>query len=245
MFTALTESGITSRAINKGLASVEFVNPREFTTDVHRTVDDRPYGGGPGMVMLAEPLLKAIDKAKSLLAGSEGQPKVVYLSPQGLPFDQSVAQIEITEQRPLVFVAGRYEGIDERVIQLAVDEEWSLGDFVLSGGELPAMVMMDAMIRLIPGALGHQGSAEEDSFTEGLLDCPHYTRPEEFQGLKVPEVLLSGNHKLIREWRLQQSLQRTRKRRPDLFDKKQLSKEQQKLLDNAEKASPLREPKEN
>lgn len=246
MFSALTASGITSRAIDKGLASVEFVNPREFTTDVHRTVDDRPYGGGPGMVMLAEPLLKAIDKAKSLLAESGSQPKVVYLSPQGAPFNQAVAQAETKEQRPLVFVAGRYEGIDERVIELAVDEEWSLGDFVLSGGELPAMVMMDAMIRLIPGALGHQGSAEEDSFSEGLLDCPHYTRPEEFQGMKVPKVLLSGNHKLIREWRLQQSLQRTQQRRPDLFDKQQLSKEQQKLLDDVENASNIsRERKEN
>ncbi|PIE41121.1 MAG: tRNA (guanosine(37)-N1)-methyltransferase TrmD [Gammaproteobacteria bacterium] len=220
MFASLTEYGVSSRAIKKGLASVDFVNPREFTIDVHRTVDDRPYGGGPGMVMLAEPLMQSIARAKELCGEDAERAKVVYVSPQGKPFSQQKAAQTVNENRPVVFVAGRYEGIDERVIELAVDEEWSLGDYVLSGGELPAMVMMDTMIRLIPGALGHQGSAEQDSFAEGLLDCPHYTRPEEYRGLRVPDVLLSGNHQRIKEWRMQQSLARTRKRRPDLLAKR-------------------------
>lgn len=235
MFASLTEYGVSSRAIKKGLTSVNFVNPREFTTDVHRTVDDRPYGGGPGMVMLAEPLMQSIAKAKASFGDDAGNAKVVYVSPQGKPFSQGIAEQAVQDDRPIVFVAGRYEGIDERVIELAVDEEWSLGDYVLSGGELPAMVMMDTMIRLIPGALGHKGSAEEDSFAEGLLDCPHYTRPEEYRGLKVPDVLLSGNHKHIKEWRLKQSLGRTQERRPDLLEEKLkngvLSAEEAKLLE--------------
>lgn len=231
MFTALTKYGVSSRALKNGLVDVDFVNPRAFTSDVHRTVDDRPYGGGPGMVMLAEPLLASITKAKELLAGESAAPaRVVYVSPQGAPFTQQVAEQAVTDNRPIIFIAGRYEGVDERVIELAVDEEWSLGDYVLSGGELPAMVMMDTMIRLIPGALGHKNSAAEDSFVEGLLDCPHYTRPEEYQGHKVPEVLLSGNHERIRQWRLKQALGRTWLRRPDLLETKQLTAEEQKLL---------------
>ena len=233
MFAALQQYGVSGRAIRNGLTRISLVNPRDFTSDVHRTVDDRPYGGGPGMVMLPEPVLQAIAGAKAQLAetaGQSGRPKVVYLSPQGQPFTQQLAQQNVAEGRPIVFLAGRYEGIDERIIDLAVDEEWSLGDYVLSGGELPAMVMMDTMIRLMPGALGHQSSAEEDSFVEGLLDCPHYTRPEEYQGHKVPEVLLSGNHERIRQWRLKQALGRTWLRRPDLLACKQLSVEEERLL---------------
>lgn len=239
MFAALQDFGVSGRAIRNGLTEISLVNPREFTTDVHRTVDDRPYGGGPGMVMLPEPVLQAIAGAKARLAqapsGQAGenaaeQPKVVYLSPQGQPFTQQLAQQNVSEGRPIVFLAGRYEGIDERIIERAVDEEWSLGDYVLSGGELPAMVMMDTMIRLLPGALGHQSSAEEDSFAEGLLDCPHYTRPEDYEGQKVPEVLLSGNHERIRQWRLKQALGRTWLRRPDLLSRKQLNDEEERLL---------------
>jgi tRNA (guanine37-N1)-methyltransferase len=240
MFAALQEHGVSGRAIRKGLTDVALVNPRDFTTDVHRTVDDRPYGGGPGMVMLVEPVLQAIKQAKRLAGlggcGESGSsmetqpPKVVYLSPQGTPFDQALARQNVEASQPIVFLAGRYEGIDERIIGLAVDEEWSLGDYVLSGGELPAMVMMDTMIRLLPGVLGHQGSAEEDSFAAGLLDCPHYTRPEEYEGLRVPPVLLSGNHKKIEQWRLKQSLGRTWLRRPDLLAAKKLTPQEEKLL---------------
>lgn len=235
MFAALRDYGVSSRAIRSGLAGLTLVNPREFTADVHRTVDDRPYGGGPGMVMLPEPLLKAIDKARSLVGAEAKTPRVVYVSPQGKPFCQQMAEEIVAKAEPVVFVAGRYEGIDERIIELAVDEEWSLGDYVLSGGELPAMVMMDTMMRLIPGALGHKKSAAEDSFTEGLLDCPHYTRPEDYQGHRVPEVLLSGNHELIRRWRLKQALGRTWLRRPDLLARKALSDEEQALLEAFQK----------
>lgn len=230
MFAALQSYGVSSRAIKNGLTTIELVNPRDFTSDVHRTVDDRPYGGGPGMVMLPDPMIQAIDKARSLIETEHQPAKVVYLSPQGTPFSQQVAEQQVTGQQPLVFVSGRYEGIDERIIELAVDEEWSLGDYVLSGGELPAMVMMDTMIRLLPGALGHQHSAEEDSFVAGLLDCPHYTRPENYQGHEVPKVLLSGNHQRIKQWRLQQALGRTWLRRPELLAKKQLTDEEQRLL---------------
>jgi tRNA (guanine37-N1)-methyltransferase len=192
--------------------------------------------------MLAEPVIQAITKAKAVLGDAsqlahgaeikteQPQPKVVYLSPQGRPFDQALAEENVAEGRPIVFLAGRYEGIDERIIELAVEEEWSLGDYVLSGGELPAMVMMDTMIRLIPGVLGHQGSAVEDSFSSGLLDCPHYTRPEECEGVQVPTVLLSGNHQKITAWRLKQSLGRTWLRRPDLLAVKELTPEEEKLL---------------
>jgi tRNA (guanine37-N1)-methyltransferase len=230
MFKAISEHGITSRAVKNGLIELDYVNPRDFTHDFHRTVDDRPYGGGPGMLMLVEPLLAAIAQAKqNLAARGVEQARVVYVSPQGRRFDQHAART-FSQQPGMIFLCGRYEGIDERVIELAVDEEWSIGDYVLSGGELPVMAMIDATARLLPGVLGHKDSASEDSFFEGLLDCPHYTRPEDYQGRVVPPVLLSGNHAAIRRWRLKQSLGRTWQRRPDLLEGKVLTSEQARLL---------------
>ena len=226
MFSALTDYGISGRAIKNGLVQCNSFNPRDFTEDRHQTVDDRPYGGGPGMVMMIEPLRKAISVAKDW-AGDDAL--VVYLSPQGQVLGQQAVNRFATQQS-LILIAGRYEGIDERLIALEIDEEWSIGDYVLSGGELPAMVLMDALIRQLPGALGHSDSADQDSFAEGLLDCPHYTRPEDYQGQVVPEVLLSGNLEKIRRWRLQQSLLRTQQRRPDLLDRLELNKEQKALL---------------
>lgn len=226
MFDAVIDYGITSRAVDQGLLTVECWNPRSFTADRHQTVDDRPYGGGPGMVMKIEPLRAAIRAARAALPGA----KVAYMSPQGRRLDQGGAT-ELAGRERLILVAGRYEGIDERLLQLEVDEEWSLGDYVLSGGELAAMVIIDAVTRLLPGALGDEQSAAQDSFAAGLLDCPHYTRPEDYEGLKVPEVLLSGNHEAIRKWRLKQALGRTHERRPDLLDGLALDKEQRKLLD--------------
>ncbi len=226
MFTAITEQGVTSRGIKQGLLAVDFWNPRDFTTDRHRTVDDRPYGGGPGMLMKVEPLRAAIHAAKQQ-AGANA--KVIYLSPQGRKLDQT-GVVELASRDKHILVAGRYEGIDERIIASEIDEEWSIGDYVLSGGELAAMVLIDSVSRLVPGVLGHESSAEEDSFAEGLLDCPHYTRPEVIDGQGVPEVLLSGNHQAIRRWRLKQALGRTWLRRPDLLAKSQLEKEQQELL---------------
>ena len=226
MFSALTDYGISGRAIKNGLVQCNSFNPRDFTEDRHQTVDDRPYGGGPGMVMMIEPLRKAISVAKDW-AGDDAL--VVYLSPQGQVLGQQAVNRFATQQS-LILIAGRYEGIDERLIALEIDEEWSIGDYVLSGGELPAMVLMDALIRQLPGALGHSDSADQDSFAEGLLDCPHYTRPEDYQGQVVPEVLLSGNHEKIRRWRLQQSLLRTQQRRQDLLDRLELNKEQKALL---------------
>ena len=227
MFQAFTDNGVTGRAVKNGLIEVNCINPRDFTFDRHRTVDDRPYGGGPGMLMMVQPLTDAIHAAKQA-AGKES--KVIYLSPQGKKLDQqaveSLAQIE-----SLIFVAGRYEGIDERVIEAEIDEEWSVGDYVLSGGEMPAMIMMDAIARFVPGVLGHELSAEQDSFTDGLLDCPHYTRPENLNDSLVPEVLLSGNHEKIRLWRLKQSLGRTWQRRPELLNNLALTEEQQRLLE--------------
>jgi tRNA (guanine37-N1)-methyltransferase len=226
MFEALTGYGISSRAVNQGLVEVSSFNPRDFTDDPHATVDDRPYGGGPGMVMMIEPLRKAISAAKDWI---QGEPLVVYLSPQGEVLQQSAVNQFATGQS-LILIAGRYEGIDERLIELEVDQEWSIGDYVLSGGELPAMVFMDALIRQLPGALGHKESANQDSFSDGILDCPHYTRPEKYEGIDVPEVLLSGNHEKIRQWRLKQSLVRTKQRRPDLLEKLELDDEQKALL---------------
>ena len=226
MFEALTGYGISSRAVNQGLLEVSSFNPRDFTDDPHATVDDRPYGGGPGMVMTIEPLRKAIGAAKNWI---QGDPLVVYLSPQGKVLQQTAVNQFATGQS-LILIAGRYEGIDERLIELEVDQEWSIGDYVLSGGELPAMVFMDALIRQLPGALGHKESANQDSFADGILDCPHYTRPEKYEGLDVPEVLLSGNHEKIRQWRLKQSLLRTKQRRPDLLEKLELDDEQKALL---------------
>jgi len=239
MFASLTNFGVTGRAVKNGVIEVLFSNPRDFTHDRHRTVDDRPYGGGPGMVMMAEPLVTAINAMKAEVSSdAEVAPKVIYLSPQGKRFDQNAARA-FSQSSGLVLVAGRYEGIDERVIRSAVDEEWSLGDYVLSGGELPAMVMIDAIARLLPDVLGHLDSAEEDSFTDGLLDCPHYTRPESYQGQRVPDVLLSGNHKAIRQWRLKQALGKTWKKRPDLLNDKVLDDEQKALLDLYRKEHPL------
>lgn len=226
MFQAVTQYGVTGRAVNKGLLQVECWNPRDYTKDKHRTVDDRPYGGGPGMLMKVQPLQDAIVAAKQ--AAGDGV-KVIYLSPQGRKLDQA-GVLELVSRKKLVLVAGRYEGIDERLIDAGIDEEWSLGDYVLSGGELPAMTLIDAVARLVPGVLGHQDSATEDSFVEGLLDCPHYTRPEQINGVCVPEVLLSGNHELIRLWRLKQQLGRTWLRRPDLLERLELNTEQLRLL---------------
>jgi tRNA (guanine37-N1)-methyltransferase len=226
MFQAVTQYGVTGRAVNKGLLQVECWNPRDYTKDKHRTVDDRPYGGGPGMLMKVQPLQDAIVAAKQ--AAGDGV-KVIYLSPQGRKLDQA-GVLELVSRKKLVLVAGRYEGIDERLIDAGIDEEWSLGDYVLSGGELPAMTLIDAVARMVPGVLGHQDSATEDSFVEGLLDCPHYTRPEQINGVCVPEVLLSGNHELIRLWRLKQQLGRTWLRRPDLLERLELNTEQLRLL---------------
>jgi len=227
MFRALDEQGVTGRAVDRGLVELGFWNPRDYTQDVHRTVDDRPYGGGPGMVMKVEPLKAAIEHAKA--AAKPGTP-VIYLSPQGRRLDQAAAK-GLAKRDGMILIAGRYEGIDERIIDYYVDEEWSIGDYVLSGGELAAMVLMDAVIRLIPGVLGDAGSAEQDSHVDGLLDCPHYTRPEEIDGRVVPPVLLSGNHKAIARWRLQQSLGRTWLRRPDLIKDRKLTADEQILLD--------------
>ncbi len=227
MFEALACCGITGRAIQEGHLSLRCWNPRDLAFGLHRTVDDRPYGGGPGMVMRVEPLASTIKAANAEL-GSDTS--VVYLTPQGRRLDQE-GVTRLADRRTLVLVAGRYEGIDERVVETEIDEEWSIGDYVLSGGELAAMVVIDAVTRLLPGTLGHQDSAGEDSFFSGLLDCPHYTRPEVAAGLKVPEVLLGGNHEAIRRWRLKKALGRTWERRPDLLEKLALDEEQRTLLD--------------
>ena len=231
MFAALTGSGITRRAIDRGLYALGFHNPRDFTSDPHRTVDDRPYGGGPGMVMLAEPLMQAIRAARTAQERALGRSgRVIYLSPQGRRLEQEVV-LELAAEPALVLLCGRYEGVDQRLIDREVDEELSLGDFVLSGGELPAMVLLDAIVRQLPGALNTAGSAQEDSFADGLLDCPHYTRPERYEDERVPEVLLSGNHAAIRSWRLKQSLGSTWLSSPDLLAARQLSKTELKLLE--------------
>lgn len=226
MFRAVTDYGVIGRAVKSGLLSVQCWSPRDFTYDLHRTVDDRPYGGGPGMLMMVQPLREAIDAAKAA-AGEVS--KVIYLSPQGRKLDQT-GVCELAANQKMILVCGRYEGIDERVIQTEIDEEWSIGDYVLSGGELPAMTLIDSVARLIPGVLGHQASAGEDSFADGLLDCPHYTRPEVLAGMEVPPVLLSGNHAEIRRWRLKQSLGRTWLRRPELLESLALTDEQALLL---------------
>lgn len=213
MFAALTQSGITRRALERGLWRMECWNPRDATEDKHRTVDDRPYGGGPGMVMLAAPLEKTIAAAKSARGDDV---KVICLSPQGAPLTHRRVR-ELATGSGAILLCGRYEGIDERLIERCVDEEISLGDFVLSGGEIAAMALIDACVRQVPGALNDDASAVEDSFVAGLLDCPHYTRPEVHEELPVPEVLLSGHHENIRRWRLKMSLARTRSRRPELF----------------------------
>ncbi|HDR0636093.1 tRNA (guanosine(37)-N1)-methyltransferase TrmD [Pasteurella multocida] len=226
MFKAITEFGVTGRAVKQNLLQVRCWNPRDFTHDKHKTVDDRPYGGGPGMLMMVQPLRDAIQAAKAEVG--EGA-KVIYLSPQGRKLDQAGVK-ELAQHQKLILLCGRYEGIDERLIETEVDEEWSVGDYVLTGGELPAMTLIDAVARFIPGVLGKQASADEDSFAEGLLDCPHYTRPEVLGGLAVPPVLMSGNHEEIRKWRLRKSLERTWLRRPELLESLALTDEQRKLL---------------
>lgn len=231
MFSALSGFGITGRAQDRGLYELNCWNPRDFAEDRHRTVDDRPYGGGPGMVMLPLPLEKSIVAAKARQSASVGAAgRVIYLSPQGRPLDHRRV-LELAAELAVVLLCGRYEGVDQRLIERCVDEEISLGDFVLSGGELPAMVLLDAIIRQLPGALNDEDSAVEDSFVDGLLDCPHYTRPVVYEGMAVPDVLLSGNHAEIRRWRLQQSLGQTRLRRPDLLAGRTLSKEEFRLLE--------------
>ncbi|WP_298623753.1 tRNA (guanosine(37)-N1)-methyltransferase TrmD [uncultured Legionella sp.] len=224
--------GITGRAIEQGLAKIDHWNPRDWSSRPYRQVDDKPYGGGPGMVMMYEPLHAAIEHARSHMPANC---KTIYLSPQGKVIRQTDLNQVARERQSLLFIAGRYEGIDERIINHHVDEEWSLGDFVLSGGELAAMVFIDAIIRLIPGSLGHLGSAEQDSFMNGLLDCPHYTRPATINGMDVPPVLLGGNHRDIERWRRKQSLGKTWLKRPDLLDKLQLNETDQQLLGEFQK----------
>ncbi len=227
MFETLRAGGVTARALQSGLVTFEVWNPRDFTDDRQRTVDDRPYGGGPGMVMLVTPLKKAIEAARGAVGADAER---VYLSPQGRRATQAEVAA-LAERGRLVLVCGRYEGVDERLVETSIDQELSMGDFVLSGGEIAAMALIDAMARLLPGALGHEDSAKEDSFVAGLLDCPHYSRPEVIDGRRVPEVLLSGDHAAIRRWRLMQSLGRTFTRRPELLRGRRLSDEQQALLD--------------
>jgi tRNA (guanine37-N1)-methyltransferase len=230
MFSAVTEYGVTGRAVEQGQLEVILSNPRDYATDRHGTVDDRPYGGGPGMLMKVETLEAALDNAKAQLGEpGEGGRRVIYLSPQGRKLDHALVR-ELANLSQLVLVAGRYEGIDERVLEAEVDEEVSIGDYVLSGGELAAMVVVDAVSRQLPGVLGHEQSAQQDSFADGLLDCPHYTRPEEYRGRRVPEVLLSGNHEMIRRWRLRRSLARTLERRPELLEQRVLTPEEEELL---------------
>ncbi len=227
MFDAITKYGVTGRAVTQGKLSLDYWTPRDFTMDKHQTVDDRPYGGGPGMVMKVEPLQQAIRAAKQQLGE---QTKVAYMSPQGRKLDQQGLK-KLATREAMIFVAGRYEGIDERLISEEIDEEWSIGDYVLSGGELAAMTIIDGMARLLPGVLGDEESAQQDSFMDGLLDHPHYTRPELLAEQTVPKVLLSGDHEAIRKWRLKQALGRTWLRRSDLLEAKSLSSEQSALLE--------------
>lgn len=223
LFDAVLDYGITRRALDRGLYRFKSWNPRDFTDDPHRTVDDRPYGGGPGMLMLAEPLDRALNAVQRDLAAEGLAPWVVHFSPRGRPLKQrrvmELKEAAINQNRALVLLCGRYEGIDERLLQRRVDEEISLGDFVLSGGELPALALMDAIVRQLPGALNDAESAAQDSFSDGLLDCPHYTRPEVWQGLDVPAVLKSGNHAAIAKWRREESLRLTAALRPDLLNR--------------------------
>ncbi len=231
MVLAGLQEGVTARAMERGLVTVKVWNPRDYAEDKYRTVDDRPYGGGPGMVMKFEPLAAAVREA---INASPLPVKVIYLSPQGNLLNQQ-ALARFARCPRLILIAGLYEGIDERLINAVVDEEWSIGDYVLSGGELASLVFFDATVRLLPGVLGHAESARQDSHVAGLLDCPHYTRPEVIEGMSVPKILLSGDHEAIRRWRLQQSLVRTSTRRPDLFEKIQLDDEQLALMKGKEK----------
>jgi tRNA (guanine37-N1)-methyltransferase len=232
MIAQAASFGVTGRARERGLWQLELWNPRDFTTDNHKTVDDRPYGGGPGMVMLAGPLSQAIGAAKAAqIAAGVAEPRVIHLSPAGVPLThRRVLELALAMNAGYVLLAGRYEGIDERLLAREADEEIAIGDFVVSGGELPGLMLIDAMARQLPGALNDELSAQQDSFAAGLLDCPHYTRPEVLDGVAVPEVLLSGHHAEIRRWRLKQSLGRTWERRPDLLAERPLTKEEAALL---------------
>lgn len=233
MFAAVTEHGISGRAVRSGLMNLELFNPRDYTTDKHRTVDDKPFGGGPGMLMKTEPLMASIAAARQAVAEKQIAPekaKVIYLSPQGKTLKQD-SIIDLAKREGMVLLCGRYQGIDNRVLENEIDEEWSLGDFVISGGELAAMTLIDAMTRFQPGALGDEGSALEDSFSNGLLHSPEYTRPQSINGQDVPEVLLSGDHEAIRKWRLKQSLGATWLKRPDLLQGMSLEREQEELLE--------------
>jgi tRNA (guanine37-N1)-methyltransferase len=231
-FVPLVNLGVTGRAIRQGVVDLQVLNPRDFAQDKHRSVDDRPYGGGPGMVMAVEPLRSAIAQARANVTNGQepdSQPVVSLLSPQGQQMDQSAVR-ELASRNSLILVCGRYEGVDERLIEMEVDEEWSIGDYVLSGGELAAAVMVDAVVRMMPGVLGDELSAAQDSFSEGLLDCPHYTRPEIVDGKEVPAVLLSGDHQAIARWRRKQSLGRTWLRRPELLKQSEMSAQDLELL---------------
>ncbi|AAM67935.1 tRNA (guanosine(37)-N1)-methyltransferase TrmD [Buchnera aphidicola] len=230
MFYAITNYGVTGKAIRKNIINIKFFNPRDFTDNKYKSVDDRPYGGGPGMLMSAKPLYLAIKNAKNLLKSAI----VIYLSPQGKRLNQKKI-LEIIKNKKIIFVCGRYEGIDQRIIDCQVDEEWSIGDYILTGGELAAMVAIDSISRFIPGVIKKKQSVQEDSFFNGLLDYPHYTRPKIIEKMKVPEILLSGNHDKIRLWRLKKSLEKTWTKRPDLLKNKILKKEEKILLNELKK----------
>ncbi|OWY39766.1 tRNA (guanosine(37)-N1)-methyltransferase TrmD [Xenophilus sp. AP218F] len=244
MFDSIARFGVSQRALDLGIWGFKAWNPRDFTHDNYRRVDDRPYGGGPGMVMQIEPLEQSLGAARERQrqAGVE-RSHVIYLSPQGRRLDHAAA-VELSQRPGLILLCGRYEGVDERLIASEVDEEISIGDYVMSGGELPAMVLMDAVIRLLPGVLNDAQSAYEDSFVDGLLDCPHYTRPEEYRGMRVPDVLLSGNHALIAKWRLKQSLGRTWQRRPELLKDRILTKQESRLLAEYQQEQDIRKKPE-
>jgi tRNA (guanine37-N1)-methyltransferase len=231
MFEAITRYGITRRAVEQGNFQLHTWNPRDFTRDNHRSVDDRPYGGGPGMLMMAEPLAQAISAARAgQTQAGMAKSCVIHLSPQGRPLTHGVVKELLARDEGIILLASRYEGVDERLIRKYVDEEISIGDYVLSGGELAAMVLIDSVVRHLPGVLGDADSAQQDSFVQGLLDCPHYTRPEVFEGEGIPGVLLSGHHAEIEKWRLKQALGRTWQRRPDLLAQRQLTKQEARLL---------------
>ena len=233
MFAAVTEHGISARAVRSGLMNLELFNPRDYTTDKHRTVDDKPFGGGPGMLMKTEPLMASIAAARQAVRQKQTiaeKARVIYLSPQGQTLKQG-SIIDLAKRESMILLCGRYQGIDNRVLENEIDEEWSLGDFVISGGELAAMTLIDAMTRFQPGALGDEGSALEDSFSNGLLHSPEYTRPQSIDGSDVPKVLLSGDHEAIRKWRLKQSLGATWLKRPDLLQAMSLEREQEELLE--------------
>ena len=245
MFKSISDYGVSGRALSEHKLSLSFWNPRDFSEDKHKRVDDRPFGGGPGMVMQVAPLVSAIQAAKKAASEQGKSPKVIYLSPQGQVLKHKEVK-RFSELDSLILLAGRYEGIDERVINAEVDEEWSIGDYVLSGGELPCMVLIDAISRQLPGVLGHAESAKWDSFSEdnlGLLDCPHYTRPETILGMDAPPVLMSGHHAEIKQWRLQQSLLRTWQRRPDLLPEARLDNRALELLEKIKRET--REEHEN